>query len=182
MHVKQWVARLKKSAGPKKHVSPGTAQIAAVSVVVLLAVGAIIVVAHQATPANASPSKSVAVSAPAPAARPVTAPSKKGTSAKAKTANAANAATAAQLGESVTISGCLEQKNDEFRLKDTDAPKARSWKSLGLAKHSATVSLVDASNRLKLGSHVGERVSVTGTLIDKELQGKSLKALAPACE
>ena len=30
--------------------------------------------------------------------------------------------------------------------------------------------MVDGANRLKLGAHVGERVSVTGMLVDKELQ------------
>jgi len=186
MAVKQWMVNLTKSAGPKKaHVPPGIAQVAAVSVVVLLAVGAIIVVAQKATPAaTASPAKASSVTATAPAAKTTTATTaKKGAPAKGKTANGAGSAQAAP--EIVTITGCLEQKDDGFRLKDTggtDAPKSRSWKTLGITKHASTVSLVDTSNRLKLGSHVGQRVSVTGALVDKDLQGKSLKSLAPSCE
>ena len=184
--MKQWMVNLTKSAGPKKpHVPPGIAQVAAVSVVVLLAVGAIIVVAQKATPAaTASPAKAVTVTAPAPAAKSTaTVGAKKGAPAKAKTANGTGSAQAAP--EIVTITGCLEQKDDTFRLKDTggsEAPKSRNWKTLGLTKHASTVELVDTSNRLKLGKHVGERVSVTGALVDKELQGKSLKSLTPSCE
>jgi len=185
MAVKQWMVNLTKSAGPKKpHVPPGIAQVAAVSVVVLLAVGAIIVVAQKATPAaTASPAKAATVSATAPAAKTTATTAKKGAPAKGKTANGAGSAQAAP--EIVTITGCLEQKEDGFRLKDTggtDAPKSRSWKTLGITKHASTVSLVDTSNRLKLGSHVGQRVSVTGALVDKDLQGRSLKSLAPSCE
>jgi len=179
------MVNLTKSAGPKKpSVPPGIAQVAAVSVVVLLAVGAIIVVAQKATPAaTASPAKAVTTTAAAPAAKPATASAKNGTPAKGKTANGAGSAQAAP--EIVTITGCLEQKDDGFRLKDTggtDAPKSRSWKTLGMTKHASTVSLVDPSKRLKLGSHVGERVAVTGPLVDKELQGRSMKSLTPSCE
>src|SRR5262249_18107119 len=120
--------------------------------------------------------KPVAVSQPAPAPiRAVNAPKSK----------AAHGAASAQASDVVTVTGCLEQKNDEFRLKDTggaDAPKSRSWKTLGITKHASTLMVIDASNRLKLGSHVGERVSATGTLNDKELQLKSVKALSPSCE
>ncbi len=184
MAVKQWMVNLKKSAGPKKpHVPPGIAQVAAVSVVVLLAVGAIIVVAQKATPAaTASPAKAVTTTASATPAKPA-ATTTKGTPAKGKTANSAGSAQAAP--EIVTITGCLEQKDDGFRLKDTegtDAPKSRSWKTLGLTKHASTISLIDTSHRLKLGTHVGQRVSVTGALVDKDLQGKSLKSLSPSCE
>src|SRR5689334_14671233 len=113
MQVKQWIANLSKSAGPKKpSVSPGIAQVAAVSLVVLLAVGAIIVVAHQATPSASTSAKSATVSAAAPAAAPVTATAKKtNASPKAKTANGATSAQA--VPEIVTITGCLEQKGDE---------------------------------------------------------------------
>lgn len=86
---------------------------------------------------------------------------------------------------SVTITGCLERDDDGFRLTDTDgsdAPKARSWKSGFLKKGSASVDVVDAANRAKLTSHVGRRVSVTGLLEDRELQVRSLRRIAPACD
>jgi len=43
------------------------------------------------------------------------------------------------------------------------------------------VAVVDASNRLKLPSHVGERISVTGMLVDREMQGRTLQRLAASC-
>jgi hypothetical protein len=85
----------------------------------------------------------------------------------------------------VTITGCLERSEDGFRLTDTDgsdAPKARSWKSGFLKKGSASVEVVDAGNRAKLPSHIGRRVSVTGLLEDRELQVRSLRRIAPACD
>lgn len=85
----------------------------------------------------------------------------------------------------VSLSGCLEQDDDVFRLKDTEgsnAPKARSWKSGFLKKGSAKVEIVDVSNRLRLKSHVGKRVTVTGQLHEKELLANSVRRLAATCE
>jgi hypothetical protein len=84
----------------------------------------------------------------------------------------------------VTITGCLERDDETFRLKDTvgeDAPRSRSWKSGFLRKRPASVEVIDASNRLRLNRHVGERISVTGTLEDKELQVRSLRRVASSC-
>jgi hypothetical protein len=86
---------------------------------------------------------------------------------------------------SVTIAGCLERGDDSFRLTDTDgsdAPKSRSWKSGFLKKGTASIEVVDTANKLKLSSHVGRRVSVTGLLDDRELQVRSLRRIAPACD
>jgi hypothetical protein len=84
----------------------------------------------------------------------------------------------------ITITGCLERNADTFRLKDTagdGAPKARSWKSGFLKKGSAPIEIVDAANRVKLPNHVGQRVSVTGTLVDREMQVRSLQRVAASC-
>ena len=84
----------------------------------------------------------------------------------------------------VTITGCLERDSDSFRLKDTTgekAPKARSWKSGFLKKGSASIDVVDAANRVKLPTHVGQRVSVTGTLVDREMQVRSLQRVSTSC-
>lgn len=86
--------------------------------------------------------------------------------------------------EPVTITGCLEQSNDAFRLKDTageDAPKSRSWKSGFLKKRSSPIDVVDSGRRLKLPAHVGERVSVTGVMMNREMQARSLQRVAAAC-
>jgi hypothetical protein len=84
----------------------------------------------------------------------------------------------------VTITGCLERDAESFRLKDTageSAPKARSWKSGFLKKGRSSVEVIDASNRVKLPAHVGQRVSVTGTLVDREMQVRSLQRVAASC-
>lgn len=86
----------------------------------------------------------------------------------------------------VTLTGCLDEDDGRFQLKDTageDAPKSRSWKSGFLRKRSASVEIVDAPNRLRLPDHVGERVSVTGMLTDdREMQVRSLRRVAESCD
>ena len=83
------------------------------------------------------------------------------------------------------ISGCLEGDDGMFRLKDTDgehAPKSRSWKSGFIRKGSAKVDVIDTSNHLKLATHVGYRVSVSGTLVDREIHARSLRASSDRCD
>jgi hypothetical protein len=84
----------------------------------------------------------------------------------------------------VTVTGCLERHDETFRLRDTtglDAPKSRSWRSGFLKKGSASIGVVDAANRLKLTDHIGQRVSVTGVLVDREIQVRSLQRVATSC-
>ena len=86
--------------------------------------------------------------------------------------------------ELATIEGCLVQDADQFQLKNTtggDAPKGRSWKSGFLHKSSKPVDVLDQTRRLNLARHVGERVTITGILDDRELQGTSLKRVAESC-
>jgi hypothetical protein len=106
-----------------------------------------------------------APTAPVTASAPATAPAPTGTAGSAKP---------------VTVTGCLEQTDDGYRLKETsgdDAPKARSWKSGFLKKGSASLDVLDPSRTLQLGTHVGRRVSVTGTLVDRDLSAKSVRRL-----
>jgi len=97
-----------------------------------------------------------------------------------------SAATASvQKPSPVTITGCLELADETFRLKDTtgvNRPRTRSWKSGFLKKGSPSIEVVDASKRLKLPGHVGQRVSVTGVLVDREMQGHSLQRVAASCK
>jgi hypothetical protein len=160
--------------------SPGAAKVASVSVVALVAVGAIVLIAHQASPSASAAPTPKAAAAPAMSASPV--PAGKTTMVKGKTANARGSAV---IHETVTLTGCLEQDHDAFKLKNTagtEAPKSRSWKTLGLTKKASSVTILDSGNRLKLANHVGERVSVTGALADKEMQGKTLHRVAASCE
>jgi hypothetical protein len=76
------------------------------------------------------------------------------------------------------------QQDETFQLKNTageDAPKGRSWKSGFLHKGAKTLEVVDTRHRLNLSKHVGERVSVTGMLDERELQGTSVKRIAESC-
>ena len=85
----------------------------------------------------------------------------------------------------VTLTGCLARSDNEFRLKDTtglNAPKSRNWKSGFLAKRSASVSIVPASSELPLSKHVGERVTVSGTLIDREMKVRTLRRVSSSCD
>jgi len=85
----------------------------------------------------------------------------------------------------VTVTGCLEQSDEGYRLKDTSgvaAPKARSWKSGFLKKGSASVDVVDASHSLALNSQVGHRVAVTGPMTDREMQAESVRRVASSCK
>jgi hypothetical protein len=84
----------------------------------------------------------------------------------------------------VTITGCLEREEDSFRLKDTSgagAPKSRSWKSGFLKKGSASIDVVNPPKKLRLSDHVGERVSLTGVMVDRDMQVRSLQRVAGAC-
>jgi hypothetical protein len=84
----------------------------------------------------------------------------------------------------VTITGCLERDDETFRLRDTtgtDAPKARSWRSGFLKKHAAAVDLVDAGGRARLPNYVGQRVTATGLLVNREMQVRSLQRVATSC-
>jgi hypothetical protein len=97
---------------------------------------------------------------------------------------ATTAANTAVKSPFVTVAGCLERKDEAFRLKDTageDAPRTRSWKSGFLKKSSASIDVVDTTSGVTLASHVGRRVSVTGTLTGREMKASSVRRLAASC-
>lgn len=178
MDVSKWITSFRKSVRSKK--SPLTPQrveqIAGVSLIVLVSVGALAFAAHRAAPSIDAAPGAVVTKAPPPAPARTT---------NVVKARSVNAAAAAQTPDVVTITGCLEQDHDTFKLKDTggaDAPKSRNWKTGFIKKHSSSVTLVDGANRLKLGTHVGERVSVTGTMVDRAMQGRSLRSVTASCE
>jgi hypothetical protein len=125
-------------------------------------------------PANARPAAS-ATTLPVPAKSDVT---------TVVTAPAPRQEGAAPV-EVVTISGCLEQDDERFRLKDTtgeDAPKGRSWRSGFLRRSSPTIDVIDQADRHHLQTYVGQRVNVTGTLVDREMQVRSVRIVAISCE
>lgn len=144
-----------------------------------------ILVARQPSPASemaaaATPAKpgivttdEAAMKQPSPAAVPT-----------ADMAIAASTEKAAVDAAPVAITGCLERDQETFRLRDTsgtDAPRARSWKSGFLRKSAASIEVTDAANRVKLANHIGERVTVKGLLVDREMQVRSLQRVADSC-
>ncbi|HEX6256214.1 MAG TPA: hypothetical protein VFZ70_10440, partial [Euzebyales bacterium] len=70
-------------------------------------------------------------------------------------------------------------------LKDTTgeaAPKGRSWRSGFLRRSASTIDVIDRADRLHLPTYVGQRVSVTGTLVDREMQVRSVSIVAESCQ
>jgi hypothetical protein len=63
----------------------------------------------------------------------------------------------------------------------TNAPTSRSWKSGFLKKVPPRLSLRDSVKRVNLASHVGQRVSVTGTLVDRQMRVGSLQPISLSC-
>jgi hypothetical protein len=89
------------------------------------------------------------------------------------------------LSATVTITGCLERSDKGFRLKNTtgaDAPKSRTWKTGFFTKRSASIDVNDERGSSHLAEHLGERVSLTGALIDREMIVHSLRSIAASCK
>ena len=143
---------------------------------VCVAAAAILVAAHQPSqPANARTSK-------AQLQREAAELTTNNAAAPFETKNTASKATSRE--PAVTITGCLERDAETFRLVKTtgaDAPKSRSWKTGFITKRQASITVADTANRAKLQSHVGQRVSVTGVLVDREMQVRSLQRVAASC-
>lgn len=122
----------------------------------------------RATPVK--PSRSAAAK---PAAKPAVVIAAATTPAAVTPANAVS-----ESLDVVTLTGCLQHDDGTFRLKDTsgtDAPKSRSWKSGFLKKRGASIEIVDSAKRLGLPSHVGQRVTVTGILLDREMRVRAVQ-------
>jgi len=154
----------------------------AIGIIVVCIVGtAMLIVARSSEPTSAAsivPEQATVALAPIQA--PVAKAQKPSTFAPAS-AQSAGAIPGAELA---TIEGCLVQDANQFQLKNTsgeDAPKGRSWKSGFLHRSSKTIDVLDQSHRLNLARHVGQRVTITGLLDDRELQGSSLKRVAESC-
>jgi hypothetical protein len=84
-----------------------------------------------------------------------------------------------------TIAGCLTFDDGEYRLKDAtgiDAPKSRNWKSGFLTRRSTTIEIVDSNQSLGLPTHVGQRVEIAGTLVEREMRARSVQQLAGSCK
>jgi hypothetical protein len=148
----------------------------------IVASGGLWLAVHEASnaPQAASPSATHAVPAPEPVVgASVSAPAEHGSPSR----NEASAH-ASQV-KPVSITGCLQHADSGFVLKDAQgaaAPKSRSWKSGFLKRNAAPIDLLDGANAAHLGSHVGQRVTVTGSLTDREMHVQSLRRVAAVCQ
>ena len=157
----------------------------AIGIIVVCIVGtAMLIVARSSEPTSAAsivPEQATVALAPIQQTPVANAQKPSTIAAKAASAQSAGAVPGAEIA---TIEGCLVQDADQFQLKNTsgeDAPKGRSWKSGFLHRSSKTIGVLDQNHRLNLARHVGERVTITGLLDDRELQGTSLKRVAESC-
>jgi len=193
-------AKKSRSTGAKK-APHGTGAIgvrAAVAVVICF-IGAAIIIGASAS--SSQPQRTARLDAPSDYATDVTGKSSSSKSAASGADVAATSGTEsprhadteaaaeppmtiAPTAPPVTITGCLQRDDDMFLLKNASgaaAPKSRSWKSGFLKKGSASVALVDPPKKLRLPDHVGERVSLTGVLVDREMQVRALNRVAGSC-
>jgi len=157
----------------------------AIGIIFVCIVGtAMLIVARSSEPTSAAsivPEQATVAIAPIEQTPGGKAPKPFPIAAKPASAQTAGAIAGADLA---SIEGCLVQENDQFQLKNTsgeDAPRGRSWKSGFLHKSAKTIDVADETHRLNLARHVGERVTITGILDDRELQGTSLKRVAESC-
>ena len=101
-------------------------------------------------------------------------------------ASLATAAAAATKDKTVTLTGCV--RNGDARntflltkVEGSDAPKSRGWKTGYLRKRPSNVEIVAAASAVRLKDHVGRRVTVTGTLDQKDraqLKARSVRVLS----
>ncbi len=156
----------------------------AIGIIVVCIFGtAMLIVARSSEPTSAA---SIVPEQPIVAIAPIQTPVAKAQKPSTFAANPASAQGSGAVpgAELATIEGCLVQDANQFQLRNTsgeDAPKGRSWKSGFLHRSSKTVDVVDQSRRMNLARHVGERVTITGLLDDRELQGTALKRVAESC-
>jgi hypothetical protein len=145
--------------------------------------------APKAPAARPAAKKPAATARPATSARPAASATTLPVPAKSDVTTVVTAAAPrdaqAVPAEMVTISGCLEQDDERFLLKDTtgeDAPRGRSWRSGFLRRSASTIDVIDEADRHHLQTYVGQRVNVTGTLVDREMQVRSVRIVAISCE
>ena len=176
----------KKSKTPTWSVGAGTMLVAAMFVT-----GAVIVIAaRELTPAPRAVAVDTSSESVAATESSKPAPSSMTDAAASVTAKAPETDTLETKGTvgrtaPVTIFGCLQRTDTTFRLTDTDgvdAPKSRSWKTAFLKKGAASIEVTDPGNRLHLAGHVGQRLSVTGTLVDREMQVRSIRRISASCD
>jgi len=98
----------------------------------------------------------------------------------------ASVAVAAEKTKTVTLTGCVRgvERNTFVltKVEGADAPKARGWKTGYIVKRRSNVEVVPGVASIRLKDHVGRRVSVSGTLEQKDrtqIRARSIRVLSP---
>jgi hypothetical protein len=71
-----------------------------------------------------------------------------------------------------------------FRLADTEGanvPKTRSWRTGFLKKQAAPVDLIELDSA-SVRKYVGQRVTATGVVDNREMRVRSLRASGNTCD
>jgi hypothetical protein len=91
--------------------------------------------------------------------------------------------------KTVTLTGCVRNGGERnsfmlTKVEGADAPRARGWKTGYLLKRPSNVGVVAAASSIRLKDHVGRRVTVTGTVDQKDrtqIKARSIRVLS-SCE
>ena len=85
---------------------------------------------------------------------------------------------------SSSLTGCLQNDGDHFKLTNLpegQAPKARNWKTGYVTKSTKDVEVTGATS-LKLKDHIGHKVTITGTRDgDTHVKATGVKMVAKTC-
>ena len=153
---------------------------AIVAVIVVVGIAAVLVSAHQSSTGREAAPVSAAAKAhdantPGPA-------DTKTREARKTPASPKLEGTSGRISGAVEVTGCLHRGDEAFVLKDTEgaAPTSRSWKTAFLKKTTTSLELKDG-NGAHLADHVGQRVSVMGNVIDREMNVQSIRRVAATC-
>lgn len=148
-----------------------------------IVVAGVLVAAYKPAPPVDVAAQTVATSLGAPKT-PASVDGRRPAAAPSKSVDEASSASADTWPAPLTITGCLDRDGDSYRLTDAAGvavPKSRSWKSGFLKKSASSVTLIDDGRRAHLQDHLGQRVSVTGTMVNREMQIGSIRLLSETC-
>ena len=106
------------------------------------------------------------------------------TTAKPAAAKPAAAPSAKTTVPSSSLTGCLQNDGDHFKLTNLpegQAPKSRNWMTAYVTKSTKDVEVTGATN-LKLKDHIGHKVTITGTRDgDTHVKATGVKMVAKTC-
>jgi hypothetical protein len=98
---------------------------------------------------------------------------------------AADQKAVAKAAPAVTLTGCLHEDGDGYKLTRVagrQAPTGRSWKTAFIKKTTKDVEVVGLTKAVKLGDHIGRRVTVVGVREgNTPVKAKSIKRVAASC-